>query len=853
MKEFRKKYLYIFFILYLFSANLDSFSQNSDKTVINGTVIDAKTGVPLTGTSVILAKTTVGTITDKDGKYSIETSVKADTILFSFIGYETESRSISRGVNQTINVRLKLSAIALNEVIVNRGKTSYKNKNNPAVGLIEKVIDHKDANREEKYDFLQYKKYEKLQFALSNISEKFKKGKLFGKFRFVFENIDTTKRIGNNVLPLYIKEAISDHYYRKDPEAIKDIVGDEKTTNIDEYLDNKGISAHLDYLYQNINIYDNEILFLTNKFVSPIAKSAPVFYKYYIIDTLSVSDIKCIRLFFEPRNKSDYLFHGYLYITLDSSFAVRKIDMGLNKNINVDWVQDITITQDFEQFGHKTWLLAKDEISIDFGLAKNSMGLYGQRTITYKDYKINEPIDNKVFKGPEKVEKLDPFASGAEFWESNRYVPLTKSESKIYSTIDSIKKIPAFQRRMKTLLLITTDFLNLNKVELGPFDSFYSYNPVEGSRFRPGGRTTPEFSKKFNIDGYLAYGLTDKMLKYNLGFTYSLTPRSIYVFPVKSIRISYQKEVRIPGQELQLSEDDNILLSLKRGINDKFFLNKTFRTEFLNEFENHFSYLAGFSYTRQSPDGNLNFNIDDYLSLTNKISYINISEFYLNLRYAPNETFYQGKLYRYPVRNKYPVIQLKCAVGSKSIFNDYNYLRLQMSISKRYYASIIGYGDITFEAGKIIGKVPYPLLYIHRANQTYSYQKNSYSMMNFLEFVSDQYASINVEYCLNGFILNKVPLVKKLKLRELVTCKVLYGGLSKTNNPDYQNDLFKFPTDINGIPVTYTLKSQPYVEAGIGVSNILKIFRVDLVKRFTYRNNPYVTGSGFLIQFRFDL
>ena len=202
MKEFRKIYLFIFFILCFLLANLDSFSQISDKTVINGTVVDAKTGVPLTGTSVILAKTTVGTVTDKDGKYSIETSVKADTILFSFIGYETESRSISKGANQTINIRLKLSAIALNEVIVNRGKTSYKNKNNPAVDLIEKVIKNKDANREEKYDYLAYKKYEKLQFALSNITEKFKKGNLFGKFGFVFENIDTTKRIGNNVLPL---------------------------------------------------------------------------------------------------------------------------------------------------------------------------------------------------------------------------------------------------------------------------------------------------------------------------------------------------------------------------------------------------------------------------------------------------------------------------------------------------------------------------------------------------------------------------------------------------------------------------------------------------------------------------
>ena len=297
MKKIRKLYLYIFFIIFSLSANLNSFSQTSDKRIISGTVIDAKTGALLTGTSVFLAKTTVGTITDKDGKYIIETSVKADTILFSFIGYETESRSISKDANQIIDVRLKLSAIALNEVIINRGKTSYKNKNNPAVNLIEKVIENKDANKEEKYNYLEYKKYEKLQLALSNITEKFKKGKLFGKFRFVFENIDTTKRIGNNVLPIYIKEAISDHYYRKDPEAIKDIVRDEKTTNIDEYLDNKGVSAHLDYLYQNINIYDNEILFLTNKFVSPIANSARVFYKYYIVDTLSEGDIKCIRLF----------------------------------------------------------------------------------------------------------------------------------------------------------------------------------------------------------------------------------------------------------------------------------------------------------------------------------------------------------------------------------------------------------------------------------------------------------------------------------------------------------------------------------------------------------------------------
>jgi hypothetical protein len=234
MIKFRKKHLHLFAILLFLPLNLISFSQITKKTIIKGTVIDAKTGAPLTGTSVFLAKTTLGTLTDKDGKYGLETTVKADTILFSFIGYETESRKITIGADQTINVRLSLSAIHLNEVVVNRGKTSYQNKNNPAVDLIRKVIDKKDANRESKYDYLEYKKYEKLQFALSNVTDKFKSSKLIGKFKFIFENIDTTKRIGNHVLPLYIKEAISDHYYRKDPEATKEIVRAEKTTNIDQ-------------------------------------------------------------------------------------------------------------------------------------------------------------------------------------------------------------------------------------------------------------------------------------------------------------------------------------------------------------------------------------------------------------------------------------------------------------------------------------------------------------------------------------------------------------------------------------------------------------------------------------------
>jgi hypothetical protein len=854
MKSFRSNtytYLILFFIA-LFACQ-DSFSQISDKTIVKGGVTDAKTGEPVPYVSVYIKGTTIGTLTDKEGKYSIECRIPVTEIGFSFIGYQTEFRKLLQGREQTINIRLALSVIALDEVIVSPARRNYKNKNNPAVELIKRVIDNESTNRKEAFDYLEYKHYDKIQFALSNLTEKFKQGSLFGKFRYIFENVDTTKRIGNTILPLYIRESLSDHYYQKDPESAKEIIRAEKTTNLNEYLDNKGVSKYLNYLYQNINIYDNEILFLTNKFLSPIAKTAPVFYRYYILDTLSVNDIKCIKLFFEPRNKEDFLFHGDLYITMDSSYAVRKIDMGMNRNINIDWVQEISITQDFEKFGQKGWLISKDEILIDFGLAKNSMGLYGQRTIFYKDYKINEPLSETIFKGPEKIERFNPSSDSAGFWESNRFVPLTKSEKGIYTTIDSIKKIPAFNRRMNLLTLITTGYLNIGKIEIGPCESFYSYNSVEGSRFRFGARTNTIFSKKITFDAYAAYGLNDNVLKYFTGFTYSFTPRTIYQFPVKYIRLNYQNDTKIPGQELQFTQPDNIFLSFKRGVDDKLFLNRTFKVEYLNESENHFSYLIGYSFTRQLPEGNLFFNRENYLSSVNSVSYINISELSLNLRYAANESFYQGRLYRFPFPGKDPVIQLNIAGGSKSINNDFNYLRLQFNISRRYYVSIFGYTDVSLEAGKIFGKVPYPLLFIHRANQTYSYQKNSYNLMNFLEFVSDQYISLNVDHCFNGFIFNKIPLIKKLKFRELVTAKVLYGGLSKTNDPDYQNDLFKFPVDQNSVPLTYALNKQPYAEISVGVSNILKVFRVDLIRRFTFLDHPNVSDYGFRVQFRLDI
>ncbi len=848
------KLKYVFFI-YCFLEVIFGFrveGQNNSNIFLKGTVVDAETNEPVPYAYIELVGTKTGTTTGRDGRYNLRSAGNATNIRFSSIGYVTEVKALSPGKSQIINVRLKPTVVSINEVVVKPDKRRYKNKKNPAVELIEKVIQNKSKNRKEGLDSYEYEKYEKTQFALSNFSEKLKHRKAFRKFRFVFDNVDSTTLAGSKIMPVYLKETLSDYYFRKSPKATKEIVKANKMVSFDGYIDNQGMTEYLKYMYQDINIYDNIVTFLTNQFLSPIANTAPSFYKYFIQDTTMVEGTKCVKLFFSPRIKTDFLFNGFMFIKLDSSYVVKRIEMSVNKDINLNWVKEVNIIQDFNHIQDKGWLLTTDEISIDFGLSKSGMGIFGQRTVSYKNYKVNQELSDSIFQGVDIVQNKDADIKSSAFWNTNRHHPLSKSENGVYTVIDSVKKIPAFKRTMDILMLLISGYRDFGKFEVGPVNTFYSYNPIEGIRFRLGGRTTPKFSKKINFESYMAYANMDEKYKYYLGATYSLTDKAIRNFPVKSVKVSIQDETKIPGQELQFVQEDNILLSIKRGENKKLLYNKSFRIEYLNEFENHFSYALSYNYTRQSPGGNLFFNPVNYNLTDYNIPSINMSELSTTLRYAPHEQFYQGKLYRTPITNKYPILQLQYTVGSKLLGNDYNYQNLRLSISKRFYPSVLGYTDVIWEAGKIFGKVPYPLLTIHRANQTYSYQIASYNLMNFLEFVSDQYTSVNIDHCFNGFIFNKIPIIKKLRLREVITCKVLYGSLSDSNNPNKENGLFKLPADSDGNPTTFTLEKKPYMEASVGISNIFKFFRVDVVKRLTYLDLPNVASIGIRARFKFD-
>jgi len=845
-----KNFIFLFFLIFI-SGKI--FSQNKGLTIVKGNVADAETGEPLAFANVTFENSSISTKTNPDGNYQITTKETFNKIKISCVGFKTETKSISPGKIQLANIKMHSETKTLKEMVVKPPKKRYKNKDNPAVELMDNVIKHKTSNHLEDADYVEYEKYEKDFFALSNINEKFKHQKLLKNFIFIFNNIDTTKIIGKAVLPVYIRESLMDCYSRKTPKAHKEIEKGTKMVSFKEYLDDQGLVNMLKYLYMDVDIYDNNVSLLTNQFLSPIAPTAPLFYKYFIIDTSLVDNEKCVKVYYSPRNRTDLLFQGNMYISLDSSYAVKKIEISVNKYINLNWIKDLSIVQTFDKEQNQGWKLTTDDMSIDFGIMNQKKGVFGERFVSYKNFIFNTPRKDSIYEGEKEIHKPDAEVHDDAYWDNHRHEALSKTEQGVYKTMDSIKKMPKFKRSMNLILFLSTGYIKSGDFDIGPFNSFTSYNPIEGYRVRFGGRTNTNFSKKINFDGYVTYGFLDQRYKYSLGTTYSFTKKSIYEFPVKSLRLSYTYDTRIPGQELQYVQDDNFFLSFKRGVNNKFLYNKTFKIEHLNEFKNHFSYTLGFQYAQQEPTGKLFYNTNDYSQQLNTVKYLTISKFYLNLRIAPHEKFYQGKTYRAIVPSSYPIIQLMYSVGIKNLLNDdYNFQNIGANIQKRFLLGMFGYTYVTLEAQEVLGKVPFPLLLISHANQTYTYQAQSYNLMNFLEFVSDKYVTLYIDHYFNGAIFNKIPLLKRLKWREVVTGKILYGSLSNQNNPKYQNDLFRFPVDANNNPTTFTLDKQPYIEVSAGIANIFKFFRIDLVKRLTYLNNPNVSSIGIRIKIKMD-
>lgn len=845
----RKSILTTFALLFFIS----SYAQNIQ---LRGRVTDKQTNEAISFATVAVVGGTQSTHTDDNGHFNLNVPNKAVKVRVSYVGYHAQLLDLNQ--HQTPYEIILDPENLIEEVVIKRPKLKYSNKNNPAVELIRKVIAHRDENRLTGQDYAEFEQYEKVSLGLSNLSPKFKNKKVFKNYQFLFEQDDSSKT-EQYILPAYIEEKVSKVYYRNDPKKTKQYILAEQKAEFDpKFVDNDGLSNYFNKLYDKVDIYDNNISLLTNQFLSPIANSAPTFYRFYITDTIKTAQPWLVELSFFPRNKSDFLFQGKLYVTLDGQYAVEGAKMKVSDDINLNFVRDLNIELAFEKDNLNKYFLSKSSLGIDFALSEKGKGIRGNRMVYYKDYINGKQQPDSIYAGDAVVSVLQRESSNpiekSSYWATLRHEPLSASEQNIYKNIDTLQVMPSFRTFMDVSALLLSGYKQAGPVEIGPVNTFYSYNPVEGLRLRVGGRTTESLSTRFFSEAYAAYGFNDKKWKYFVSGTYSLNNKSVYKYPQHYIRASYQKDTKIPGQNLEFIQEDNVLLSFKRGENESYLYNDIFRLDYKAELKHNLAITAGLSKWRQQPGGIIKYQITPEVGDPYLINELNTTEASIGIRWAPQEEFYQGKLYRTPIFNKYPILTFNYTAGIKGLLDgEYNYHNFTAGIFKRFYLSQLGYADVNLDGSYIVGdNIPYPLLTMHRANQTYAYQLNSYNLMNFMEFISDHHASINVQYFMNGFILNKFPLIKHLKWREVFSFKGVYGGLRDINNPSYNRNVYNWQTNSDGDISSFTFGSKPYMEASVGLSNIFKILRVDYVRRLNYLDNPNVSKSGIRARIKFD-
>lgn len=854
-------YICLFLLLQTVAGISVSYAQSI--TSVSGIVRDSISGEPLSYVSVYFENSTIGDMTDDNGKFSIKNDKGLHKLVVASLGYDTKVIDLKPGVKNTgLDILLGSTAFELNEVVVKPKKEKYSKKNNPAVELIKQVIAHKNDNRIEAKDQYQTEVYEKLSMSLDNFNPNLDKNKFMQKFKFIKNYLDTSEFNGKPILTLSVRENLSDVYYRKDPKAMKTITKAKRLQGIDQTLDDGGgITSNLEEIFKSINIFDNNIPILLNRFVSPLSSTlATSYYKYYIMDTLDVGGDKCVDLAFVPVNSESYGFTGRLYITLDGNYALKKFVLNTPVAINLNWVEKLRIEQEFKQMPDSTWVVSNENTYVNFYIVKGSQQLYAHQLRNYDKYNFNIEKADSIFGLLGPVHILPEATVQADtFWINNRHVPLKEKENALDDLLAQLRKVPAFNVIIKTAEILISGYIptandkKSTKFDFGPMNTTFSANQLEGFRMRIGGMTTANLSPHWFASGYLAYGINDRKPKYNAKLTYSFNKKQYHEgeSPVNNLSAIQEYDLYTPGQDFLFTSKDNIFVAWKVGepVTKMQYIRKTmlqYEKEWLNGLtwkswvRNQNSEAAGtLQYIERNAEGELY-----------RIKSITTSELGTQLRFAPGERAYGGRSGKSSVFNlskDAPIFKLSHQLGIKGVLGgEYNYNHTEFSAEKRIWLSSFGHIDAQVKAGKVWDKVPFPLLILPNTNQSVTIQPEAFHMMSAMEFVTDQYVSLNLTYYLKGWILNRIPGINWLRLREVVSFNGIYGGLTNKNNPSLTPNLFVLPEG------TQPLGKTPYMEVSVGLENIFKILRVDYYRRLTYLDNPNIKKGGVRIALRFS-
>lgn len=854
-------------LLFLFFIIIEAFNLCAQN--ITGTVTDEKTGAALPFVNVFYDGGH-GVQTDSAGHYSL--SKKNGKLYFSLIGYVSKSFVIKEATR--LDVALSVDNIELGVAVVKSKKTKYSRKNNPAVIMMQKVIAAKKKSDLSVHPYYSYNKYQKLTFALNEISDKvFEEGGL-KKVPFLKEHVEVCPETGKKILPISVDETVTQLIYRKNPKSEKQIILGQRSNGINDLLSTGDILTTLiKDCFTDVDIYDDEVRLLQYPFHSPIStRSAISFYRYFIEDTVMIGKDKCFELSFTPNNPQDFGFSGTLYIMADSSYRVRKIEMGIPRHSDVNYVDNMMITQEFAQLPSGEQVLITDEMLVQLKIAKFIQRFQVKRLTEYSDYSL-EPIPDKKFKFNGVVKK-EPYAmmQDNDFWKNYRAEDLTKSESSMDALVKRLSNIKGF----KAILFVGKAFIenfvetsvspeHPSKVDIGPINTMITQNFVDGLRLRASAQTTANLNPHWFLKGYVAYGFKDERWKGMGEVTYSFNKKAYLPreFPVNNLTFTYSNDVMSPSDKFMPTDKDNVFTSFKWDKVDHMMYYENYRLFYDREWNNGLRFTTFFRRSKNTPTASLFYqplngtNIPDASgqNITNFVT----SEFNVGVRYQPGATWINTKQRRIAANNDAPIFALNHTVGIKNLFGgQYNYNYTEAEIYKRFWVGSWGKIDNDIRAGVQWNKVPFPLLIMPAANLSYIMEDNTFNLINNMEFLNDRFVSYMVSWDINGKILNRIPLIKKLKWREYIGCNVLWGMLSDKNNP-YCNandkNLFYFPGRFNSdgsyTAISHVMdKKVPYVEAIVGIHNIFKLLHIEYVRRLTYIDRPGTSKWGIRFMFR---
>ncbi len=794
------------------------------QTKVGGKVID-ESGVPVAFANVVFKNSSEGVITDENGNFYFESKGNYATLVVSFVGYEKKEIALKPGLNTGLKIQLK-SGTELKEVVIYNGKTSKKN--NPALYILRKIWERRRKNGLKMFKQYQYDKYEKVEFDLNTIDSAFMNSKVFKGMEFIFKQIDTSNISGKTFLPIFINETLSEVYGDNQQKKYKEITTANKNSGLGT---GDGVNTFIKDLYAEFDIYDNYLKFFDKDFVSPLSRTGINVYNYVLSDSMFIDNKWCYNIVYYPRRKNELTFKGDFWVN-DTTFAIKKINLEASKSANINWVKEIYIEQEYEVLNDSVFLLTRDYMMSDFSFSKKeeSKGVYGKRTTLARNHKFDIKKEDKFYKQEVNFYDNSVFNKSNEFWEENRFENLNKNEAGIYKMLDTLKEVPRFKRIYNLATILGSGYIEIPKLKLdyGPIFSTFGYNDVEGQRIRVGGRTYFGSNDIWRLQGYTAYGFKDNQFKYGISGKWMVNKRNRIILSAGNRRDVEQIGVSLTTSNDVLGRSFASSSFFSSGTNNK--LTSVNLTTLGLEIEpvKNLTFQTNFSFRTLKSASN-QFSLDYYVDTAQSTTKGEIKQSEINLvaEFTPGKRTVGYGVERLEVDNNYARIFLSYSQGLKGVLNsDFDYQKLQF-----YYRQPVligGFGRLfsTLEIGKIFGQVPLGLMGVIPGNQSYFIIDNTYNLLNYYDFVADQYASLHFEHHFNGRLFSRIPLLRKLNWREIVGVKGVYGTVSDEN---------KF---INASGLVYRAPEDVYWEYHAGVGNIFKVLRIDFAWRGSYLDIP---------------